>query len=123
MRCLVKGLPPRTTFLSPHDRVALGGAKQTGLDRPIPKFDFTVPSREAENRAATLKATNDDHEVFMANKRTYEGYLSGLTISNAVIRSDQLHREHSPSRPGDDLVVSSLGTGSAMPSKYRNGES
>jgi ribonuclease Z len=26
-------------------------------------------------------------------------------------------------RPGDDVVVTTLGTGSSMPSKYRNGES
>jgi len=37
----------------------------------------------------------------------------------AEVEAEELSR---PKQPGNDVVITTLGTGSALPSKYRNGE-
>jgi vacuolar-type H+-ATPase subunit E/Vma4 len=80
-----------------------------------------VPSPQADEEAARLKSLNSSPELLQAAKRAYDEYLAHIPQCRASIESEQL--QHQAQEPGDDLVVTTLGTGSAMPSKYRNGKS
>jgi ribonuclease Z len=89
------------------------------MDREIRTFNFCVPSPEADEAAARLKSLNSPPELVHAAKRAYDEYLAHIPRCRANIASE--HVEHQAQEPGDNLVVTALGTGSAMPSKYRNG--
>lgn len=49
-------------------------------------------------------------------------YSAAVDAARASVDEEASKRGNSEAVPGDDIVVTTLGTGSAIPSKYRNGE-
>jgi ribonuclease Z len=55
-------------------------------------------------------------------RRDHPEYAASVDAAHAAIAADADRRALLSPRPGDDIVVTTLGTGSAIPSIYRNGE-
>lgn len=85
-------------------------------------FNFLVPSAEAKFEAGKLKSDLRPDDVILAGKETWEQYLvAAAQVKLAVSEKEMsLMKEGKEVKVGDDLRVTPLGTGSAVPSKYRN---
>lgn len=53
--------------------------------------------------------------------KTIPAYTAKVRETRACVQA--LEGSRGEMQPGDDVVVTALGTGSSMPSKYRNGQS
>ncbi|GAA5944075.1 tRNase Z [Sporobolomyces koalae] len=92
----------------------------------IRSFNFAIPSAAADMEASRLKGAEKTDEVQARGKSAWESYLSMVRPIQKVVHDeyesraravvDQDSREALESR----LKVTPLGTGSAIPSKYRN---
>ncbi|GAA5921209.1 hypothetical protein JCM3775_004142 [Rhodotorula graminis] len=88
-------------------------------------FDFLVPSPEADVEAARLKGPEKPDETQRRAAAAWAEYLDKARAAKAVVAPETTERA---SRPVDaavpategELGVTPLGTGSAVPSKYRN---
>jgi ribonuclease Z len=49
-------------------------------------------------------------------------YVAAVKMARKAVQAQEQTLGVRPMSPGDDIVVTTLGTGSAVPSKYRNGE-
>lgn len=52
--------------------------------------------------------------------KAYPEYIEAVKAAQESVAEAEKLRGDVPSQPGDDIVVTTLGTGSAVPSKYRN---
>lgn len=87
---------------------------------PPRDFEFAVPSDEAAAAEAQLKPHTDkpdDAKTHAAAKSVWEHYVE---LAADAVRSVE-RATPPPPRPGDDLRVIPLGTGSSKPATYRNG--
>ncbi|GAA5907088.1 hypothetical protein JCM8208_004509 [Rhodotorula glutinis] len=88
-------------------------------------FDFVVPSPEADIEAARLKGPEKPDETQRRAAAAWAEYLDKARAAKAVVAAETAERA---TRPVDaavptsegELGVTPLGTGSAVPSKYRN---
>lgn len=87
----------------------------------IRRFDFSVPSARAEEEAETLKTANDTEREQIKGKKAWAAYLEALEVAREEVAKGERERVGKDAGPAGDLVVTTLGTGSAIPSKYRNG--
>lgn len=118
---LPPSLPSRASVLSANDRYNHAHEpvqRESGVD--FRNFDFAVPSKEATEEAGRLKGSEKSEEVLLKAKEAWERFVphaeaSRQAVSEMVAAQDKTHR-----RPGSDIKVTPLGTGSAIPSKYRN---
>lgn len=89
----------------------------------IRHFNFLVPSAEAEIEAGRLRV---DTLLDCGRAQPTEVYQEFINLAelarSAIVQTEQAKMGAGP-QPGDDLVVTTLGTGSASPAKYRNGMS
>ena len=84
-------------------------------------FDFSPTSAQAEDAESKLNEKNEETKAH-ANV-TWADYKSLVQASRKALDREEKERMGlEPSCPGSDIRVTALGTGSAMPSKYRNGE-
>lgn len=55
-------------------------------------------------------------------EETLTEYIASVTLAKEAVALELAQRMEVEASIGDDIVVTTLGTGSAIPSKYRNGE-
>ena len=96
------------------------------LGGEIRSFNFEVPSETAELEASRLKGLEKPLEIQTRAKAAWEEYLRQVTRAKDTVRNEAARREGS-STPAESteakegaITVTPLGTGSAIPSKYRN---
>ncbi|ODO09602.1 hypothetical protein I350_03210 [Cryptococcus amylolentus CBS 6273] len=102
-------LPPKTKILEPNH-----------FCRMHPLSDITVfPWNEKD-----VPFTVGPEEVRGKARERVEGeypeYAEACRKAQEAVRADPRWEEVKGGEPGDDLVITTLGTGSAIPSKYRN---
>lgn len=99
-------------------------AALTKPDEPPSKgrtFDFLPDSAEAQ--AVEVKLGDLPAEAAQARaEETWKDYLRLVDEARAIIAVEEQSHEVGKDKPGADIRVIPLGTGSAMPSKYRNGK-
>lgn len=126
---LPPSMPPSTTILRQQDRVYQGSRKNLAAVHSAVEtrsFDFDVPSLLAAAEAGRLKGDEKGEATQLAAKRYWDEYLVEAATAKAEVEVEALERARqivSGERTvevGDDLRVTPLGTGSAVPSKYRN---
>lgn len=103
-------MPPNAQQLVPNHLITVYPPKPVSIAEDHVK-DQIFPTTEAglaEARVALRQANPE--------------YAAAVDAAQAAIAADAERRGSRPSLPGDDIVVTTLGTGSAIPSKYRNGE-
>lgn len=103
-------MPPNAQPLIPNHIINMYPSKPVALLDDHIK-DVAFPTDEGGLAAArtALRASNPD-------------YAAAVDAAQAAIAADAQRRSRSTPLPGDDIVVTTLGTGSAIPSIYRNGE-
>lgn len=120
-------LPSTTHLLATNDRfsnlhVPLPAA--TGTDYRT--FNFLVPSAEAELEASRLKGAEKSEEVQRRAGEAWSAFVEQAGVVKDEVqrlgkeRQERVEKGERSVSPGDDLRVTPLGTGSAIPSKYRN---
>ena len=100
-------LPPNTTFLVPGHKINLQPAGKLEIIPPQGK-DIPYPTTLDEAQTARRKCLEDMPEFAMECAK-----------SRASVQADPRYGKPY-TVPGDDITVTTLGTGSALPSKYRN---
>lgn len=121
---LVVGLP---SFAAPltQDTVLSGtdaAAPPASLQRRT--FPFELGSQEALREEATLKvetASPDNAAIQQRAKEAWQAYLGLVNEGRKAVQKAEAERNKQSPSPGDHLLVTTTGTGSATPSKYRNG--
>lgn len=100
----VTGLPPNTVPMQAGLHIDVRPPRPPTLDAPIPTHETFY--------AAVSSGAPPDLPLPTLNKfKQAQAAYTALEANNARI-----------ARPGDDVVVVPLGTSSALPNKYRNGE-
>lgn len=113
--------PPSTSLLNANDRfdqLHQPVSPESGVD--FRNFDFDVPSETATAEAGRLKGYEKGDDVQTAAKEAWERYVPKASAARQAVDAMVAERKDRQIRPGDDLQVTPLGTGSAIPSKYRN---
>lgn len=122
----VTALSPNTHFsssLAPLD------ADKAPFGSGVRTFDFRVPSAKADVEAARLKGSEKPAEVQQRAAEAWEAFLAKARAAKEAVAQEEVDRrtreESSAARtavPSTEgaLTVTPLGTGSAIPSKYRN---
>jgi ribonuclease Z len=103
---VVPNLPPNTEPLQLDHQIGLNPSTPSQVTPPQGLIDKFQPALDAK----------------LAGKRdpNISPALSALfRRMRAEVEGEEPLR---PKRPGDEVVITTLGTGSALPSKYRNGE-
>ena len=104
--CVVPNLPPNTEPLQLDHQIGLN---------PITPLQVTPAPGMMDKFKPALEA-----EITGKHDPNISSALSALFRKvRAEVEADEPSR---PKQPGDDVVITTLGTGSALPSKYRNGE-
>src|SRR5258708_10202041 len=99
-------LPPNTRPLLLDHQIGMHPPSVSSVVSPMGMKDEFHPA---------LQKIKEGNAMSILSPDTYQ------TINR--IRTQVVHEETSrPLRPGDDVVITTLGTGSALPSKTRNGE-
>lgn len=101
------------------------GKTPFGNNFALRNFDFHVPSPQADAEAAQLKGLHKSEETLAKAAAAWEDFVAKAKAARQVVEAESVERA---SRPVDSstpalelsLVVTALGTGSAVPSKYRN---
>ncbi|WVQ73573.1 hypothetical protein IAR50_003151 [Cryptococcus sp. DSM 104548] len=102
-------LPPKSRILEPNDFCRMHPRSEVGvLPRHEKDVPFTVGPEEAVQKA---KERVEEH---------YPEYAEACKKAQEAVRADPRSNEQVGGEPGDDLIITTLGTGSAIPSKYRN---
>lgn len=102
-------LPPNTAVLKPYHNIGMYPAAAPQILEPRPS-DTPFPTTSAGLEEAKLKVRESMAE-----------YAAAVDAAREAVRNEIAHRTQIRPGPGDDIVVTTLGTGSAIPSKYRNG--
>ncbi|KAL8292590.1 hypothetical protein RQP46_001202 [Phenoliferia psychrophenolica] len=107
-------------LLRPTDRFERG---TTPLPLPYAttyrSFDFPVPSPEAELQASLLKSSHATPATLARASEIWSSYRPAADLIRDQVEQESLGRPKA-TFPGAGLRVTPLGTGSAIPSKYRN---
>lgn len=96
------------------------------LGGEIRSFNFEVPSETAEIEASRLKGSEKPLELQNRAKAAWEEYLRQVILAKDSIQAETTRRLNSPAAANStettegNIEVTPLGTGSAIPSKYRN---
>jgi ribonuclease Z len=92
-------------------------------------FNFPVPSIEADLAAAKMKGDERPEAIKLAAQRLWEEYLVEAKRAREAVEVEQLERDNmiesermstGENAEGRGIRITPLGTGSAVPSKYRN---
>ncbi|KAM0752304.1 hypothetical protein T439DRAFT_355163 [Meredithblackwellia eburnea MCA 4105] len=122
---LPSNFPPSSYLLRPTDRLERA---TTPIHTPLTShrnFDFVVPSPEADREAAMLKpsasgvAQSQSDEVAKKAEMVWDRYLVAAADAREIVKREEAERKKYDG-PGKGLRITPLGTGSAIPSKYRN---
>ncbi|GAA5863071.1 hypothetical protein JCM8547_002788 [Rhodosporidiobolus lusitaniae] len=122
------GLPTSLLPLQPnsHFTHTLDPSDKSPFGSPIRSFDFPVPSAQADLEAARLKGHEKPAEVLERAAAAWEEYCHKAGEAKKVVEAEEKEREEERKKlqgvekVEGELVVTPLGTGSAIPSKYRN---
>ncbi|GAA5820403.1 hypothetical protein JCM3770_002431 [Rhodotorula araucariae] len=126
----LSSLPPATSILNPNSHFSSTLSPLPADKSPFGTsgrrtFDFVVPSAEADVEAARLKGPEKPEEVQQRAAAAWAGYLEKARAAKEVVAAEAAERTTRPvgaAVPASEhaLAVTPLGTGSAVPSKYRN---
>ncbi|GAA5824883.1 hypothetical protein JCM11251_005379 [Rhodosporidiobolus azoricus] len=91
-------------------------------------FDFPVPSVQADAEAARLKGEEKTPEMLARADQAWGEYVEKADEAKEAVKVEEAERQKETQEKGQserdriegELVVTPLGTGSAIPSKYRN---
>ncbi|GAA5968545.1 hypothetical protein JCM11641_007673 [Rhodosporidiobolus odoratus] len=117
----LQAMKPNTHFSStlqllPRDKAPFGSS--------VRKFNFDVPSERAEHEAARLKGNEKMPEMLERAKAAWEEYMIKAESAKAEVERESVERAavvlEGVEGAEAGLNVTPLGTGSAIPSKYRN---
>lgn len=101
-------MPPNATRLVPGLTTGMYPATAPAMAEPGLKAQPPFPSAPTEIDAARAKIAEESPD-----------FAAACTAAQAAIAAEEKTRQVTP-QPGDDIVVTTLGTGSAIPAKYRN---
>ncbi|KDE03913.1 hypothetical protein MVLG_05605 [Microbotryum lychnidis-dioicae p1A1 Lamole] len=101
------------TFSETHELVVAKGV-------PFRTFDFDIPSSAADIEVARLKGDEKPQNVQDAAQAAWKAYEAAAKDVRQTVEQETAKRGSSSSGMHGDLCVTALGTGSAIPSKYRN---
>lgn len=120
---------PDFTALNPNTHFSSSLAPLDAYKAPfgsgVRNFDFHVPSAEADAEAARLKGPEKSAEVQQRAAEAWETFLAKARAAKEAVAEEQVVRSardiDADIRATEGaLKVTPLGTGSAIPSKYRN---
>ena len=100
----------------------MNGEMNNGSNARIRRFDFSANSLEAQDAESRLDERNEQTKAH--SKGIWEDFKQLAEKCTRSIEEEEDARGRNasgPPFPGHDICVTALGTGSAMPSKYRNG--
>ncbi|WRT69179.1 uncharacterized protein IL334_006163 [Kwoniella shivajii] len=101
-------LPPRTSFLVEGSSCRMHPPSDfTTVDNHEKDVPFLITASEADSARETIR-------------RDMPEYAQACDIAQKALLADPRSTNPSPPIIGDDITVTTLGTGSAIPSKYRN---
>ncbi|GAA6036325.1 hypothetical protein JCM8097_001668 [Rhodosporidiobolus ruineniae] len=90
----------------------------------VREVNFTIPSPEADLEAARLKGHEKPAETLERAAAAWAEYVDKAKQAKAAVEQEERERAAVPignaAKVEGELVVTPLGTGSAIPSKYRN---
>lgn len=102
----------------------LPSSKQTPFGVALRSFDFAVPSAEAYAEAARLKGDEKTTETLERAAAAWTEYVEKAEAAKSIVVAQEAEREKTLleglAKIEGELKVTPLGTGSAVPSKYRN---
>ncbi|TYJ56176.1 hypothetical protein B9479_003162 [Cryptococcus floricola] len=102
-------LPPKTKILEPNHFCKMHPLSDIFVfpwnEKDVP---FTIGPEEVQQKARERV------------EGEYPEYAEACKKAQDAVRADPRSNEVQGGEPGDDLVITTLGTGSAIPSKYRN---
>ncbi|BGP57816.1 hypothetical protein JCM8202v2_005463 [Rhodotorula sphaerocarpa] len=122
-------LPAGSSTLSPNSHFSSSlvplEADKAPFGSGIRTFDFAVPSEQANVEAARLKGPEKPAEVQQRAAEAWAAFVDKASAARKTVaqeEADRPARADDASAPPSDgaLTVTPLGTGSAIPSKYRN---
>ncbi|GAA5821347.1 hypothetical protein JCM10212_000982 [Sporobolomyces blumeae] len=96
---------------------------QNPFGSEVRSFNFSLGSETAEREAGRLKGTEKPLELQQKAEKFWEAYVEAAQAAKARVQVEETERRaagKATAKPEHDLVVTPLGTGSAIPSKYRN---
>lgn len=124
---LPSGLSPLTSNSHFSSAIVLAEEGKTpfGNAFALRSFDFHVPSPEADAEAAQLKGLHKSEETLAKAAAAWEDFVAKAKEARRVVEAEEVERASQPavssmSTTEGSLMVTALGTGSAVPSKYRN---
>ena len=103
-------LPPNTTVLKPYHNIGMYPASAPHLLEPRPS-DTPFPTTAAGLEEAKVKV-----------RESMADYAAAVDAARTAVQNEITQRSQAALGAGEDIIVTTLGTGSAIPSKYRNGE-
>ena len=116
-------LPVGTSLLKNADIFSQGTTPATHPPSLAPRlFNFDVPSAEADKQAGLLAGPERPAATRAVAEAAWASYLPTARAVAAEVEADEAALQASGKvvLVGDNLKVTALGTGSAIPSKYRN---
>ncbi|SCV69435.1 BQ2448_2455 [Microbotryum intermedium] len=108
------------TLLRTNDTFSENHELVTGKRVPFRTFDFDIPSSTADIEIARLKGDEKPQNVQDAAQAAWTSYEAAAKVVRQEVEVEASNRASSSSDVVGDLCVTALGTGSAIPSKYRN---
>lgn len=103
-------LPENTSLLVPNTMISMYPPKPAEVLERLEK-DQQFPTDPSALEALRQRMRDESPE-----------YAAAADAAQASVAEEAIKRVNVQAVPGDDIVVTTLGTGSAIPSKYRNGE-
>lgn len=117
---LPTSFPPRSYLLRATDRLERAQTPQPPhFASTYRSFDFTVPSPTSELEASRLKADHVTDATKAHSAEIWSAYRPAADAAREAVDAEAATRAPA-TFPGAGLRVTPLGTGSAIPSKYRN---
>lgn len=121
----VPSLPSKTSLWQADARYELG-VGQFAFNGVTRDFDFpSFPSPEADARLPQLYVkrgeTPYEKQLVAAGEEAWRDFVELREVAQKEVREEEEKRQDRAKGSMDDVIVTTLGTGSASPAQYRNG--
>lgn len=114
-------LPTKSRLLDSNRIIHYGGVQSVSASL-AGSFNFLLDTPEAALAAATLKSPGESAATLNKAKEAWDGYVVEAKKVKGEVEEEVQRRAAGTTgkKVGDGIEVTPLGTGSAIPSKYRN---
>lgn len=120
----VKDRPSKASLWAADRRWELGSSGQFAFASTPRSYDIELGTPTAEKRIAQLHVPGTsprDADLTRAGEAAWQDFVTLTEEANSELAKEAEQRQGQARSAFDDVLVTSLGTGSASPSVYRNG--